>query len=100
MFVGLMGCNSGGVSGEGKGEEGKGRKGDGSVIDLKVVSNKIRYAVEFAESVKEVHTLVKSVDELAKAIGKKVGAVGLGDIVDHNRSLIAGAYSVIDSCGY
>ncbi len=42
----VMGCNSGGVGKEV--DEGKARKGDGSVIDLKVVSKKIRDAVEFA----------------------------------------------------
>ncbi|ACH95188.1 Vsp/OspC family lipoprotein (plasmid) [Borrelia recurrentis] len=94
VVVMVMGCNSGGVSG---GEEGQAKKGDGSVIDLKVVGEKIKSAVEFVEKVKEVHTLVKSVDELAKAIGKKVGAAGLGDIADHNGSLIAGAYSVIEA---
>ncbi|AHH07062.1 Variable outer membrane protein (plasmid) [Borrelia crocidurae DOU] len=92
----VMGCNSGGVSGEGTGEEGKGRKGDGSVIDLKVIGEKIKDAVEFAEKVKEVHTLVKSVDELAKAIGKKIHNDGsLTTESGKNGSLLAGAHSVI-----
>ncbi|AHH07531.1 Variable outer membrane protein, partial (plasmid) [Borrelia crocidurae DOU] len=98
MMMIVMGCNSGGVSGEGTGEEGKARKGDGSVIDLKVVSKKIKDAVEFAQEVKEVQTLVKSVDELAKAIGKKVeGAGNLGDDGGQNGSLISAAYSIISS---
>ncbi|AHH06975.1 Variable outer membrane protein (plasmid) [Borrelia crocidurae DOU] len=79
MVMMVMGCNSGGVSGEGTGGEGKGRKGDGSVIDLKVIGDKIKSAVEFVEKVKEVETLVKSVDELAKAIKKKIQADGLTD---------------------
>ncbi|AHH07847.1 Variable outer membrane protein (plasmid) [Borrelia crocidurae DOU] len=93
----VMGCNSGGVSGEGTGEEGKGRKGDGSVIDLKVVSKKIKDAVEFAEKVKEIHTLVKSVDELAKAIGKKIkdSAAELAVQADKNASILAGAFNVV-----
>ncbi|AHH07717.1 Variable outer membrane protein (plasmid) [Borrelia crocidurae DOU] len=72
VVVMVMGCNSGGVSGEGTGGEGKGRKGDGSVIDLAKVSKKIQDAVAFAEKVKEVQILVKSIDELSKAIAKKI----------------------------
>ncbi|WP_414625588.1 Vsp/OspC family lipoprotein [Borrelia duttonii] len=96
MMVVMMGCNSGG--GIKEGDEGKAKKGDGSVIDLKVVSKKIKDAVKFAEKVKEVHTLVKSVDELAKAIGKKIDANGsLADEADHNGSLLAGVHSVISA---
>ncbi|ACH94218.1 Vsp/OspC family lipoprotein [Borrelia duttonii] len=96
MVMMMMGCNSGG--GIKEGEEGKARKGDGSVIDLKVVSKKIRDAVAFAESVKEVHTLVKSVEELAKAIGKKIDANGsLTAEADYNGSLLAGVHSVISA---
>ncbi|AFI32173.1 Vsp/OspC family lipoprotein [Borrelia crocidurae] len=94
MMMIVMGCNSGGgVKGE-----GEARKADGSVIDLKVVSKKIRDAVEFAEKVKEVHVLVKSVEELAKAIGKKIDANGsLTAEADHNGSLLAGVHSVISA---
>ncbi|ACH93801.1 Vsp/OspC family lipoprotein [Borrelia duttonii] len=96
VMVVMMGCNSGGVSGEGTGEEGKGRKGDGSVIDLKGVSKKIRDAVEFAGSVKEVETLVKSIDALAKAIGKKIQAAGATAAnANQNDSLVVGAYNII-----
>ncbi|ACH94108.1 Vsp/OspC family lipoprotein [Borrelia duttonii] len=52
--------------------------------------------MEFLGKVKEVHTLVKLVDELAKAIGKKIDANGsLAAEVGQNGSLIAGVYSVI-----
>nr|WP_025401575.1 Vsp/OspC family lipoprotein [Borrelia crocidurae] len=97
MMMIVMGCNSGGVSGEGTGEEGKGRKGDGSVIDLKVVSKKIKDAVEFAGKVKEVHTLVKSVDELVKAIGKKIknSDQELDALAGKNGSLMAGVFQII-----
>ncbi|WP_318250823.1 Vsp/OspC family lipoprotein [Borrelia duttonii] len=80
-----------------EGEEGKARKGDGSVIDLKVVGEKIKSAVEFAGKVKEVHTLVKSVDELAKAIGKKIqeNTDTLGTDGAHNGSLVAGAFQMV-----
>ncbi|ETZ17067.1 Variable outer membrane protein [Borrelia duttonii CR2A] len=51
---------------------------------------------EFAGKVKEVHTLVKSVDELAKAIGKKIKDDGSLDAeADHNGSLIAGVFQLI-----
>ncbi|AFI31928.1 Vsp/OspC family lipoprotein [Borrelia crocidurae] len=92
----VMGCNSGG--GIKEGEEGKARKGDGSVIDLKVIGEKIKSAVEFAQGVKEVETLVKSIDELAKAIGKKLKkADGTfeNEVNDNNGQLVVVAYSVI-----
>ncbi|AFI31895.1 Vsp58 (plasmid) [Borrelia crocidurae str. Achema] len=96
MVVMVMGCNSGG--GIKEGEEGKARKGDGSVIDLKTVSKKIRDAVAFAESVKEVHTLVKSVNELAKAVGMKIQN---GDTLaadnNHNGGILAGSFQIIST---
>ncbi|AMR76093.1 hypothetical protein A0V01_05680 (plasmid) [Borrelia hermsii] len=46
-------------------------KSDGTVLDLAKISAKIKEASTFAVSVKEVHTLVKSVDNLAKDIEKK-----------------------------
>ncbi|ACH93965.1 Vsp/OspC family lipoprotein [Borrelia duttonii] len=95
IMVMMMGCNNGG--GIKEGEEGKGMKGDGSVIDLKVVGEKIKSAVEFSESVKEVYTLVKSVDELSKAIGKKIkdSAAELAVQADKNASILAGAFNVV-----
>nr|WP_025401228.1 Vsp/OspC family lipoprotein [Borrelia crocidurae] len=92
----VMGCNSGG--GIKEGDEGKARKGDGSVIDLKVIGEKIKSALEFAGKVKEVHVLVKSVDELAKAIGKKIkNDGGLDTEAGKNGSLLAGVHSVISA---
>ncbi|WP_434757122.1 Vsp/OspC family lipoprotein (plasmid) [Borrelia puertoricensis] len=87
----LISCNNSGNATK----DGKAARSDGTVIDLVTITNNIKDSVAFAKSVKDVHTLVKSVDELAKAIGKKVGAAGLGDIADHNGSLLAGVYSVI-----
>ncbi|WP_025401123.1 Vsp/OspC family lipoprotein, partial [Borrelia crocidurae] len=55
--------------------------------------------VEFAGKVKEVETLVKSVDELAKAIKKKIdqnGGLVDGD-ANKNGSLLSGAHSVISA---
>ncbi|BDU63533.1 outer surface protein C (plasmid) [Candidatus Borrelia fainii] len=86
----FIGCNNGGV------KEGMATTSNGSVINLKEVSTDIENAVAFAESVKEVHTLVKSVDELAKAIGKKIQAAGAtGTVASKNASLVAGAYNVV-----
>ncbi|AFI32066.1 Vsp/OspC family lipoprotein [Borrelia crocidurae] len=97
----VMGYNSGG--GIKEGEEGKARKGDGSVIDLKVVSKKIRDAVEFIIGIEEVQTLINSVDELAKAIGKKIKNDGTLEAesanADKNSQLVAGAFSVILEMG-
>ncbi|ACH94111.1 vsp protein (plasmid) [Borrelia duttonii Ly] len=64
----------------------------------KVVGEKIKSAVEFLGKVKEVETLVKSVDELAKAIGKKIqNDDTLGSLQDKNGSLLAGVHSVVSS---
>ncbi|AHH04483.1 Variable outer membrane protein (plasmid) [Borrelia nietonii YOR] len=89
----LMSCNNSGTSPK----EGQAAKSDGAVIDLATISSKIKEAVAFDKSVKEVHTLVKSIDELAKAIGKKIDANGLATESAHNGSLIAGAYSVVEA---
>ncbi|WP_434757292.1 Vsp/OspC family lipoprotein (plasmid) [Borrelia puertoricensis] len=70
-------------------------KSDGTVIDLAKITKNITDSVAFAKSVKEVHTLVKSIDTLAKAIGKKIkDGGGLDTENDKNGSLIAGAYNV------
>ncbi|BDU63444.1 outer surface protein C (plasmid) [Candidatus Borrelia fainii] len=89
----LIGCNNGGA------KEGAAIKADGSVIDLKKVSTDIENAVAFAASVKEVRILVKSVDELAKAIGKKIKDADTLDTdnADHNGSLLAGAFQIIST---
>ncbi|AHH07061.1 Variable outer membrane protein (plasmid) [Borrelia crocidurae DOU] len=82
----------------GSGEQSQAIKSSGIVIDLKVVSKKIRDAVEFLGKVKEVHTLVKLVDELAKAIGKKIkNSGGLDDNAGQNGSLLAGVHSLMSA---
>ncbi|WP_025407151.1 Vsp/OspC family lipoprotein [Borrelia hermsii] len=93
LFMVFMSCNNGG-SGL-KGDEVA--KSDGTVLDLAKISKKIKDAVEFAASVKEVETLIKSIDELAKVIKKKVDANGLTDNneADKNSSLVAGVYQII-----
>ncbi|ATQ16569.1 Vsp/OspC family lipoprotein (plasmid) [Borrelia miyamotoi] len=88
----MISCGSGGPAPK----EGQASKADGTVIDLAKVSKKIKDAVDFAASVKEIETLVKSVDELAKAIGKKIKEDGTLDTLNNkNGSLLAGAFQVI-----
>ncbi|AOW96304.1 Vsp/OspC family lipoprotein [Borrelia miyamotoi] len=93
LFFVMISCGSGGPAPK----EGQAAKSDGTVIDLVKVSKKIKDVVEFAEGVKEVHTLVKSVDELAKAIGKKIknDNSNFEAEKDHNGALIAGAFQLI-----
>ncbi|UPA19215.1 Vsp/OspC family lipoprotein [Borrelia puertoricensis] len=90
----LISCNSSGNATK----DGHAAKSDGTLIDLSAISSNITEAVAFAKSVKEVHTLVKSIDTLAKAIGKKIqNGDTLGTDANHNGSLVAGAYSVIEA---
>lgn len=63
--------------------------------DLTVISKKITDSNAFLLAVKEVEALLLSIDELAKAIGKKINNDGtLGDDQNHNGSLLAGAYAI------
>ncbi|WP_247067977.1 Vsp/OspC family lipoprotein [Borrelia puertoricensis] len=74
-------------------------KSDGTVIDLAKITKNITDSVAFAKDVKEIHSLVKSIDELAKAIGKKIKTDETGVLeastADQNEQLIAGAFQVI-----
>ncbi|WP_331486848.1 Vsp/OspC family lipoprotein [Borrelia nietonii] len=56
----LMSCNNLGTTPK----DGQAAKSDGTVIDLSKISKNIADAVAFAKGVKDVHTLVKSIDEL------------------------------------
>ncbi|WP_151060824.1 Vsp/OspC family lipoprotein [Borreliella turdi] len=60
------------------------------------VSKKITDSSAFVLAVKEVETLISSIDELAnKAIGKKIeNNNALGTLADKNGSLLAGAYAI------
>ncbi|ANF34550.1 Variable small protein 1 (plasmid) [Borrelia turicatae] len=88
----LLSCNNSGKNLK----EDEVAKSDGTVLDLNSVSKNITNAVDFAKSVKEVHTLVKSIDELAKAIGKKIqNQDTLGTMAGKNGSLLAGVFQVI-----
>ncbi|QTL84181.1 hypothetical protein bmLB2001_001088 (plasmid) [Borrelia miyamotoi] len=88
----MISCGSGGPAPK----EGQAAKADGTVIDLKAVSKKIKDAVEFAASVKEVHTLVRSIDVLAKGIGKKIkNADELDTVSDKNGTLVTAVFSLM-----
>ncbi|WP_330730470.1 Vsp/OspC family lipoprotein [Borrelia turicatae] len=88
----LMSCNNSGTSPK----DGQVAKSDGTIFDLATITKNIKDTVAFAKDVTEVHTLVKSIDELAKAIKKKIQADGLQDDNDnHNGSLVAGVFSVV-----
>ncbi|AFJ49044.1 Vsp/OspC family lipoprotein [Borrelia hermsii] len=87
----FISCNNGGP----ELKKGEVTKSDGTVLDLSKISANIKNAVTFAASVQEVETLVKSIDELAKAIGQKVNADGLTAEADKNDSLVAGVYQLI-----
>ncbi|UPA19168.1 hypothetical protein bpuSUM_001717 (plasmid) [Borrelia puertoricensis] len=70
-------------------------KSDGTVIDLAKITKNITDSVAFAKDVKDVHTLVMSIDTLAGAIGKKIqNGDTLADMAGKNGSLLAGAYNV------
>ncbi|AIK19145.1 outer surface protein OspC [Borreliella afzelii] len=63
--------------------------------NLTEISKKITDSNAFVLAVKEVETLVSSIDELASAIGQKIDQNGLAaDAADHNTSLLAGAYAI------
>nr|QCQ81054.1 variable tick protein [Borrelia hermsii] len=88
----FISCNNGGP--ELKGNEVA--KSDGTVLDLSKISTKIKNAGAFAASLKEVATLVKSVDELASAIGKKIqNQDTLGTEANQNGSLLAGVFQLM-----
>ncbi|WP_347343322.1 Vsp/OspC family lipoprotein [Borrelia puertoricensis] len=90
----LSSCNTSGNATK----DGQAAKSDGTLIDLVTITKNIKDSVDFAKDVKDVHTLVKSIDELAKAIGKKIKDDGtLENEVGKNGSLIAGVHSVVSA---
>ncbi|WP_434757325.1 Vsp/OspC family lipoprotein (plasmid) [Borrelia puertoricensis] len=87
----LISCNTSGKNLK----EDEVAKSDGTVIDLVKITKHITDTVAFAKDVKEVHSLVKSIDELANAIGKKIQANGLAADASHNGRLVVGAYNIV-----
>ncbi|QFI15053.1 Vsp/OspC family lipoprotein (plasmid) [Borrelia sp. CA_690] len=62
--------------------------------NLAEISKKIMDSNAVVLVVQEVEALLSSIDELAKAIGKKLDQNGLDTEDDHNGSLLAGAYTI------
>ncbi|ACN52606.1 Vsp/OspC family lipoprotein [Borreliella valaisiana] len=63
--------------------------------NLTEISKKITDSNAIVLAVKEVETLLASINEIAnKGIGKKINQNGLDNLTDHNGSLIAGAYVI------
>ncbi|WPM06313.1 Vsp/OspC family lipoprotein (plasmid) [Borreliella sinica] len=63
--------------------------------NLTEISKKITDSNAFVLAVKEIETLLSSIDELAtKAIGKKIQQNDLAAEANHNGSLLAGAYAI------
>ncbi|WLN25852.1 Vsp/OspC family lipoprotein (plasmid) [Borreliella valaisiana] len=79
-----------------------GKGGDANPVDesakgpnLTEISKKITDSNAIVLAVKEVESLLLSIDELAKAIGKKIKSDGnLDNDAGHNGSLLAGAYEI------
>ncbi|UVY98938.1 Vsp27 (plasmid) [Borrelia hermsii] len=93
LFMVFTSCNNGGP----KLKSDEVAKSDGTVLDLAKISKKIKEASAFAASVKEVHALVRSIDDIAKGIKKKIAANGLEDDANgsnHHTPLMAGVFSV------
>ncbi|WNY69063.1 Vsp/OspC family lipoprotein [Borreliella lusitaniae] len=87
----FISCNN---SGEG---ENSASTADESVKgpNLTEISKKITDSNALVLAVKEVETLVSSIDEIGtKAIGQRIQQGGLGALANHNGSLLAGAYVI------
>ncbi|AEL19025.1 Outer surface protein C (plasmid) [Borreliella bissettiae DN127] len=62
--------------------------------NLTEISKKITDSNAIVLAVKEVETLLLSIDELAKAIGKKINNNGLDVLQNFNASLLGGAHTI------
>ncbi|AJY72904.1 Vsp/OspC family lipoprotein [Borreliella afzelii] len=90
----FISCNNSGKGGDSASTNPADESAKGP--NLTEISKKITDSNAFVLAVKEVETLVSSIDELAtKAIGKKIQQNnGLGANADKNGSLLAGAYAI------
>nr|BAA08463.1 outer surface protein C [Borreliella afzelii] len=90
----FISCNNSGKGGDSASTNPADESAKGP--NLTEISKKITDSNAFVLAVKEVETLVLSIDELAtKAIGKKIQQnIGLGNNADKNGSLLAGAYAI------
>lgn len=89
----FISCNNSGKGGDSASTNPADESAKGP--NLTEISKKITDSNAFVLAVKEVETLVSSIDELAKAIGKKIQQNnGLGNEANKNTSLLAGAYAI------
>ncbi|WP_301409502.1 Vsp/OspC family lipoprotein [Borreliella tanukii] len=89
----FISCNNSGKSGDSASTNPVDESAKGP--NLTEISKKITDSNAFVLAVKEIETLISSIDELAtKAIGKKIEQNALGALQDHNGSLLAGAYAI------
>ncbi|WP_424632698.1 Vsp/OspC family lipoprotein [Borreliella lusitaniae] len=88
----FISCNN---SGEGEKNSASTTNASVKMPNLTEISKKITDSNAFALAVKEVETLILSIDELAtKARGKRIDQNGLSNMPEHITSLLAGAYAI------
>ncbi|WNY67244.1 Vsp/OspC family lipoprotein [Borreliella lusitaniae] len=88
----FISCNN---SGEGEKNSASTTNASVKMPNFREISKKITDSNAFALAVKEVETLILSIDELAtKARGKKIDQNGLSNMPNHITSLLAGAYAI------
>lgn len=89
----FISCNNSGKGGDSASTNSADESAKGP--NLTEISKKITDSNAFVLAVKEVETLVSSIDELAnKAIGKKIQQNGLGAEANRNESLLAGVHEI------
>lgn len=89
----FISCNNSGKGGDSASTNPADESAKGP--NLTEISKKITDSNAFVLAVKEVETLVSSINELAtQAIGKKIDQNGLGALQNQNGSLLAGAYAI------
>nr|AIK19246.1 OspC [Borreliella afzelii] len=89
----FISCNNSGKGGDSASTNPADESAKGP--NLTEISKKITDSNAFVLAVKEVETLVSSINELAtQAIGKKIDQNGLAAEADKNGSLLAGAYAI------
>ncbi|AHH11693.1 hypothetical protein bcCo53_001358 (plasmid) [Borrelia coriaceae] len=100
LFIFLfLSCNNSGENAEVKEKlrTGQAVTADGTVIDLKLVGDKAKEVVAFVMSIEEIASLINSIDELAKGIGKQINSSGIttdGSNNNKNNGLMAGVYEI------
>nr|AXV43833.1 outer surface protein C [Borreliella sp.] len=89
----FISCNNSGKDGNSASNNSADESAKGP--NLIEISKKITDSNAVVLAVKEIETLISSIDELAnKAIGKRIQANGLENMPNENGSLLAGAYAI------